>query len=701
MEQIFKDKKINDYIRSVAKDKNIILNDSYSLKISEDYIETSYEYFIQDISEIDLIYRYDGVHDVKIPLFQWTSKGGVRRVPTELLGFDEVFNQIENFKNNFSEEFQKLINEYVDLAEKNRLNKEYCKEFKKIDPQNQAGFSEVLPEELPVIYFNKKHLTRAIRFLEYLNTPEAKLLLKNTNEYYERFVLTEEEKQIEELAENLIEFSEKNNIPFISEKLQNGTSKSSMKLDILTWLKSAEKEQIDQIKTSILEVIDDSKEVEFDDIRKGEKCLTTLVDLSNNYIKEKNLGSMTSQELKNLSIEQLQQKLINQLATVRLESQKERQEFFKYISGFRSSNYSLRNTLLLKAQADFLDCTPVFASMKEWNHQKTSIKPGEHAMLICMPQKFKVYFEKEEDGTLTKLAYTFDKKELEIRQKRVQNGELIEKEGTSYFYKPCIFSIDQTRMLEQDKIKYLQRYNAYNTSTENEKLLENAKRIINGLGIGIQYSDTHAALGFITASKWDTIVLHDDMPVDAQLSCLTHEFGHWLLHRHPDINPDGYKNIRDEQHPYALMRHDMEIQAQLFSHIVLEGLGVDSESEYSAKYISTYLANDEKTKKAIELTDCAKDVLYAHLNIVYDVAKTVTKSIAQEAITEQEIEHLKSFMPDRYVFDKVALKASIILDSDIRSQAIEADAKNGVDNKKPLPNQPQPKQQLHKMRQQM
>lgn len=700
MEQIFKDKKINDYIRSLEKNKNIVLNEKYSLKVVEDYIETSYEYFIHDISDILLIYKYDELHEVNIPLFSWKSQGERSKVPTEHPGFNEVFNQINNFKGDFSKEFKDVIKEYVDTKEKLRSNEEFRKEFKKIDPENQAGFSMVYPEELPVIYFSKRHMNRVFRYLENLNTPESKALFTKSKEYYDKYVSPEEEKQLEKLVEELINYSQHTDIPFINEKPQKGDSKLKDKSEILRWLKNADRNQIDQIKTSILGLIDNFTDEK--DILRGERCITDLVELSDNFFKEKSLGSMSSQELKNLSLEQLQQKLINQLSSVRFESQKERQEFFKFISGFHSYKYSLRNTLLLKAQADYLDVTPVFASMKEWNQQKTSIKAGEHAMLICMPQKFNIYFEKEEDGSLSKLPYTFDKNEINIRQQRVKNGELVMKEGTSYYYKPCIFSIDQTRMLEQDRVKYLQRYNGYNTSTENEKLLENTKTIINRLGIEIQYKDTYAALGFINASKWDTIVLHDDMPVDAQLSCLTHEFGHWLLQRHSDINPNGYRTIRDENHPYALTRQDMEIQAQLFSHIVLEGLGVDSESEYSSKYISSYLSYDEQAKKSFELNDCSKDVLFAHLSIVFDEAREFTKFISQETITEQELEHLKNFTPDRYVFDKTSLKASVILDSEVKNQEVEVETKNNTGKEKSLGKQQhQPKQQVHKMHQQM
>ena len=141
-----------------------------------------------------------------------------------------------------------------------------------------------------------------------------------------------------------------------------------------------------------------------------------------------------------------------------------------------------------------------------------------------------------------------------------------------------------------------------------------------------------------------------------------------------------YKGDRKEN-PYLLNHHNREIQAQLFSHIVLEGLGIDSENEYSTKYISSYLSVDEKTKQAIELTDVGQEILYAHLNIVFNEAKTFTKMVQQEEIKQEEINNLKSFMPDRYTYDVAANKATVILNSEIETQEKEKLAKQQAENK--------------------
>lgn len=480
------------------------------------------------------------------------------------------------------------------------------------------------------------------------------------------------ELDVKTLASNIVDFMRNyTNTKIKDEDLIEAKNNQEKKLI------NADREYLKKAKETVINAIDSTNSLA---IRaQGEKVLNGIIAYEDNQFKSKSLGKLTSAEFKNLTVEQLQEKIKQQIGQVRLNEPKERQEFFKFISGFNSAGYSLRNTMILYAQAKELGCSPVFGTLKEWNKKGTAIKAGEHAMIICMPQKFDVYFEKNGNDSI-KLPFTWDKHEKEQRERRVKTGELVKKEALTFFYKNCVFSIDQTSMREEDRIKYLQRYNGHNTSTENEKLLDKEIQLCKALGIEVQYDDNaRSAIGFLEY-KYDKIHLKQDMPVDSQLSVLTHELGHYLFHRHEQINDMLYKGDRKEN-PYLLNHHNREIQAQLFSHIVLEGLGIDSENEYSTKYISSYLSVDEKTKQAIELTDVGQEILYAHLNIVFNEAKTFTKMVQQDEIKQEEINNLKSFMPDRYTYDVAANKATVILNSEIEAQEKEKLAKQQAENK--------------------
>ena len=55
--------------------------------------------------------------------------------------------------------------------------------------------------------------------------------------------------------------------------------------------------------------------------------------------------------------------------------------------------------------------------------------------------------------------------------------------------------------------------------------------------------------------------------------------------------------------------------------------------------------------------------------------------VQQDEIKQEEINNLKSFMPDRYTYDVAANKATVILNSEIEAQEKEKLAKHQAENK--------------------
>lgn len=371
-------------------------------------------------------------------------------------------------------------------------------------------------------------------------------------------------------------------------------------------------------------------------------------------IKNKKLGQMTKEELNKLSAKDLANKMIMQLDDIQFDVAKERQEFFKFISGFNSSRYSYRNCMILYAQACERVYMPVFASMKEWNKQNALIKSGENGLFICVPSKFNIYREIRDDKADVFLPFAFDKNTIQEREKLVKEGKLIKEQRTTFKFIPTIFSITQTNMPEEEKVKLLQRYNAHNTSEENAEVLKKETELCEKLGINVNFTSTNnTSLGFVNF-VFNEIVVEKNMPVDAQISVLAHELGHYIFHRHADIRGIGVGNKL-----YNLSHNNREIQAQLFSHIVLEGLGVDSENEFSLKYINSYLFKNDNND-VMSLSDVGKSSLHAHLSIVHDQALNIVDLLTKESINELDIKKLLDFRPDRYYFNKETKEAVVI-----------------------------------------
>ena len=74
---------------------------------------------------------------------------------------------------------------------------------------------------------------------------------------------------------------------------------------------------------------------------------------------------------------------------------------------------------------------------------------------MCTPQTLNFYFEKNEDGTQTRLPMTWDKDEIKVREQAVKDGKMTKTTRLQFKFIPSIFSITQTNMKEEDKVKVL------------------------------------------------------------------------------------------------------------------------------------------------------------------------------------------------------------------------------------------------------
>lgn len=348
--------------------------------------------------------------------------------------------------------------------------------------------------------------------------------------------------------------------------------------------------------------------------------------------------------LGNYSADELQKFLSKELEDRALKDQKAYREFIEFIASFRSSRYSQRNQLLLYIQATEQGFLPVFGTFDEWKNKGTSIKGGEKGLTICKPIIGDVYYEKvDEDGTEVKHKYykwKCSKEFIDKLEQRVAAGDKnVQKtqEVTGFTYIDSVFSMSQTTMQEQDRIEYLQRYNAKNTSEENAELYNKLIAIASALGRTVEERDIKdESLGWVER-EGNKIVLKKDMPTDSKCSVLAHEIGHTLLHIRNDV---------------AEGKAQKEVQAQLFSHLAMLKLGIDAEKQFSLQYINSYLKAGVKSAPMFDVDGkelSPGQVLQVNIAAVLPAVDLLVQTVGDKAqpIDADSLKKLQDFSADR------------------------------------------------------
>lgn len=339
----------------------------------------------------------------------------------------------------------------------------------------------------------------------------------------------------------------------------------------------------------------------------------------------------------------LQKYLSKELEENALKNAQSEKEFLSFLASFRSRQYSVRNQLMLYIQAAQNDYMPIFGTFEEWKGKGTSIQPGTHGLTICRPVFTDVYYEEVNvDGEMKKKRYVkfaTTKEKLKELEEGVKAGT-VEKatELTHFIYTDSVFSMSQTTMTEEQRIEYLQRYNAYNTSTENEALYEKLKVIAAELGRPVVERPIKGEeLGWVERAENGTIVIKEDMPVDAKISVLAHEIGHKLLHI---------------QNATADNRAQKEVQAQLFSHLAMLKLGIDAEKQFSLSYINNWLKAGEKDPPVFDADGrqlSKGEVLQLNLAAVIPAVDALLKTVGEkeQAIDTEALKELKDYKAEQ------------------------------------------------------
>lgn len=379
-----------------------------------------------------------------------------------------------------------------------------------------------------------------------------------------------------------------------------------------------------------------------------------------NYFNSFVAGNMSSKEIDDM--------IINQLEQSRIKSKEDKLEFLAWYSRFPCNDYSMRNKVAILIQCEENKCLPIVAGYNQFKEMNIHVLQGEKARIgICYKRDQTFYLSKDENGVFRKFVNynTHSKLEKKACEEKVQSGEY-KKITQSYFkWGTNLFTLEQTDLPESERPEFIQRYTKTNDTAENIKLYEKMLKLCDCIDIVVEEKNTHnSALGWITNDLHpdgaNIVTINKDMPIDAKLSCLAHELGHYFM-KHTDTSyyPERFK----------LSHKQKEIQAQLVSHLVLNSLGVDTQNESSAKYLNSYIG--ENSLDSDVMSSLSTEEFYKSLALVDDLSKKMSGCLKMEEITKENLTELIEFEPNFIEYDADENKFTIVNAKKFENHQIE------------------------------
>lgn len=371
-----------------------------------------------------------------------------------------------------------------------------------------------------------------------------------------------------------------------------------------------------------------------------------------------NVKDMTPKEIDELIIESLEA-----LDLSKLSGQK---EWLEYQAQFRTNGLSLSNQMLLNIQAKELKLKPVFGTFKDFKKMGYSVLKGATALSIRTPIKTKSYYTVEETDGIENTNLLLTTLPKDVLEKKIASKEIIQKDIVRFRVSNMHFSLSQTNIPESERPEFIQRYNPEATAEDNKELYNKMKLMFKSLGIDYKENNIpNESLGYLErnySKDYSSITVESSLPQEAKIAVMSHEFGHYLLHREQEIRE-------------SLEGLDREVQAELFSLMMMGRHGITSNADHSLKYIKGWHDSREINNS---LGDVDSKVLLTHMKIVESAVNLTTNALSYDVLNNQMVTDINSYKPHLFNYDVTKQEPSIIYNGNIKSinKQIEVELEN-------------------------
>lgn len=275
-------------------------------------------------------------------------------------------------------------------------------------------------------------------------------------------------------------------------------------------------------------------------------------------------------------------------------------EFIKFSTRFH--NYSFKNQVLIREQNPGALFSGSFNKFKELGY---SINKGEHGMKIFVPVISTMYFDEN-----TNLWQQLKNAPKDIKEK-VKSGEIKSKQYQR-FKLGTVFDISQTNCPAEEYPKLL---GFGHNDTEHNKLFKAVINYAYENNITVSFSNLGSAIRGQFRPLESEIVLNDKLQTSMQLSVLTHELAHSIMHRDIEIEPTK---------PTA----QKEIEADCLSLMLREKLGIsdieDTRQQHLTENFKNYLQETETNEELPGIEDVLSGVVNAYDSIYEDFSNSIT-----------------------------------------------------------------------------
>lgn len=303
---------------------------------------------------------------------------------------------------------------------------------------------------------------------------------------------------------------------------------------------------------------------------------------------------------------------------------KTKKEFDDFLYNLKYANLDYKNKHLVFEQLRANNHLDVLGTKEEWEALGFKVDKKAKSYYVEFHHTISKIGLKDKNGKVKIMGFsdTIDKEVWEAL--KIQDN-YYEEQQLAKFINKNLYSMSQTNAPENKRPEILQRWNKESTlphpKTVYSRLIKTTEKL--GCKINLDLKSHSEKLGYYSDKN---IHLQYNMPTEASIAVLSHEIGHFL-----------HKEFL-QNYPVP----ELELEAQIFSHILQSNLGMTSQKYQSLKFMSNQLLLDESNKEKNEKT----------VEEIFDRMKPIADLFTDVINGQESIKTLKQFIKSHEVENK-------------------------------------------------